>query len=99
MAHGPFYNGWAKSPTQFSHRSIERSERDRRERKRGKKILKAATEARLRYRRKNGVDMVGSCTSSWNHSWNALRHGKCSVLHSQSLSRPGNLGNAVRKKK
>ncbi|XP_050144500.1 uncharacterized protein LOC126620073 [Malus sylvestris] len=32
--------------------------------------------------------MDGSTTSSRNHSRNALRHGECSVLHSQSRPRP-----------
>lgn len=34
--------------------------------------------------------MVGSSTSSRDHSGHALRHGKCSVLHPQSRPRPGN---------
>lgn len=35
------------------------------------------------------VGVVGSGTSIGDHSWYALCHGKCSVLHPQSRSRPG----------
>ncbi|KAK8663699.1 hypothetical protein V6N13_083506 [Hibiscus sabdariffa] len=39
-------------------------------------------------KKKNGLDMAGSCTSPWHHSWNALRYGQCSVFHPQILSWP-----------
>ncbi|KAG6595537.1 hypothetical protein SDJN03_12090, partial [Cucurbita argyrosperma subsp. sororia] len=39
-------------------------------------------------REKNGMEMDGSGTSSWNYRRNALYNGECSISYSQSRAWP-----------